>query len=440
MKNGLLLLALSTVPVFAFPTGAPPGRTGAPGDMGTCIACHRTFPLNPEGGSLRIEAVNYRPNQAQTLRITVSHPEAQRWGFQIAARWAKDPTQNVGTFAAPNADVQLIDDGRYVTHTLAGTTSNGANGAKTFEVQWTPPAGMDDSDIIFYAAANAANANATGANTGSSGDRIYATTTRIQADVVCGFTERPVITEVVDGASFNRAVSARSVLTLRGRNFAAANMRRDATQGYVRDGNFPKELGCMAVEVGGQRAPILYASEIQINVQVPVLTTLGDVPVTVIMNANRSNAITSAPTNTTLQATAPAFFTFNGMSVASLAAGPYQIIAQPALVAGARPARPGEVIELYATGLGPTQTEVAPGALAPMQPISTTQKPTVIIGNTTLSDADVLYSGLAPGNISALYQINVRVPASAGNGDLPIRMTVGGAQSVAGTTIPVQAQ
>jgi uncharacterized protein (TIGR03437 family) len=257
---------------------------------------------------------------------------------------------------------------------------------------------------------------------------------------VCGFTERPVITEVIDGASFNRAASARSVLTLKGRNFAAANTRRNAVEGYVRDGNFPKELGCLAVEVGGQRAPILYASEIQVNVQVPVLATLGDVPVTVIMNPGRSNAITSAPMNTTLQATSPAFFTFNGTSVAALVAGPYQIVAQPAVVPTARPARPGEIIELYATGLGPTQTEVAPGALAPMQPISTTQKPTITIGNTTLSDADVLYSGLAPGNISALYQINVRVPTSASNGNIPIRMTVGGAQSVAGTTIPVQAQ
>jgi uncharacterized protein (TIGR03437 family) len=47
---------------------------------------------------------------------------------------------------------------------------------------------------------------------------------------------------------------------------------------------------------------------------------------------------------------------------------------------------------------------------------------------------------LAPGNISGLNQVNVRIPASAANGDLLIVMAVEGNQSVAGTTIPVSAQ
>jgi uncharacterized protein (TIGR03437 family) len=68
-----------------------------------------------------------------------------------------------------------------------------------------------------------------------------------------------------------------------------------------------------------------------------------------------------------------------------------------------------------------------------------TNRVSVSIGGTILNAADVVYAGLAPGNISGLYQINVRVPASAANGDLLIGMAVNGEQSVAGTTIPVQA-
>jgi uncharacterized protein (TIGR03437 family) len=438
MKQTLLFL-LAALPVFALPTGAPPGNTGAPGNL-VCTACHRSFALNPEGGSVRIQAVNYKPGQAQTLRVTVSHPEAVRWGFQIAARWAKDPTQNAGRFNAPNADVQIQQAGVYATHTAAGTLTNGANGAKTFEVEWVAPEGADDSDVIFYAAGNAANNNATGTFTGNTGDRIYTTETRIQADVSCAFTERPVITELTNGASFRPGASAGSILTIKGRNFAAANTSRVAALGYVRDNNFPKELGCVAVEIGGQRAPVLYVASGQINVQVPALTALGDVPVRVIMNANGTNALTSDPATARLQATSPAFFTFNGSTVAALVAGTGTYVAQPAVVPGARAARPGEIVELYATGLGATQTVVAPGALAPNQAISTTQKPTITLGGTRLNDADVLYSGLAPGNISGLYQINVRIPASAGNGDLPITMAVGSDQSIAGTTIPVNAQ
>jgi uncharacterized protein (TIGR03437 family) len=394
--------------------------------------------LNPEGGSVRVEAVNYKPGAAQTLKVTVSHPEAVRWGFEITARWAKDPTQNAGRFNAPSSDVQLLTGG-YVTHTLPGTLSNGANGAKTFEVEWVAPEGTDDSDVIFYAAGNAANNNA-GSGSGNQGDRIYTTQTRIQTDITCAFTERPTISGIVDAASFNRATSAGAILTITGRNFSVVNTRRDATQGYVRDNNFPKQLGCLAVEIGGQRAPLLFASDQQINAQVPALTLLGDVPVRVIMNPDRPNALISEQSTTRLQSTSPAFFTFNGLTVAARVAGSAQIVADPDVGAGARRARPGEIIELYGTGLGPTQTPVAPGAVAPNQPISTTQKVAVMIGNTSLTDADILYSGLAPGNISGLYQVNVRIPAAASSGDLPIAMAIGGNQSVAGTTIPVSTQ
>ena len=41
--------------------------------------------------------------------------------------------------------------------------------------------------------------------------------------------------------------------------------------------------------------------------------------------------------------------------------------------ADARPARPGEIIELYGTGLGAVQTPVASGAIAPLQAISITE-------------------------------------------------------------------
>jgi uncharacterized protein (TIGR03437 family) len=370
--------------------------------------------------------------------VTVTHPEALRWGFQITARWAKDPTQNVGTFRPVNNQTQLLDGG-YVTHTLPGT-SGGESGTKTFEVEWTPPSGADDSDVIFYAAANAANANATGSFNGAGGDRIYTTQTRVQAEAACGFTEKPVITSIVDAASFNRGVSAASLITIQGRNLSTPNTRRDASLGYVRDNRFPMELGCVAVEIDGRRAPLLYVSSEQLNVQAPATTNLGDVAVRIIVNADRPNQLMSDVVNVRMQSASPAFFTFNGRSVAARVAGSAQVIADPAVVPGARPARPGELIELYATGLGPTQQSIAPGAVTPAEAVSTSQKATVMFNNVRLADADVLYSGLAPGNISGLYQVNIRIPASTGNGDVPIQVAVGSEISVPGPTIPVRAQ
>ena len=260
-----------------------------------------------------------------------------------------------------------------------------------------------------------------------------------EAQTTCAFTETPIITRVVDAASGNIQTSSNVLLTILGSNFAPVGVTVDATNGFISDNKFPKELNCVAVEVAGQRAPILYVQNNQINFQAPTFALTGDMPVKVIMNPDRPNAISSATTTIPVLAFSPAFFTFNGRSVAARAPNGGSIIAAPSVVAGARPARPGEIVELYATGLGTVQPSVASGTIAPLQPIPMTNRVSVSIGGTILSAADVLYAGLAPGNISGLYQINVRIPASAANGDLLIGMAVNGEQSVAGTTIPVQA-
>ena len=160
-----------------------------------------------------------------------------------------------------------------------------------------------------------------------------------------------------------------------------------------------------------------------------------------IVNPDRQNAIPSDQATVTIQNFSPSFFTFAPTrSIAARIPNGGPIVADPGIVPGARPARPGEIIELYGTGLGPTQTPVASGALTPNQAISTTNRVTVTVGGTTLAAADVFYAGLAPGNISGLYQVNVRIPASAGNGDVPVTMAIGGVESAAGTTIPVRTQ
>src|SRR3954451_5917790 len=150
----VLTLLVASLPLAAFPTGAPPNRTGAPGHS-TCRDCHTSFPLNSPGGSVVVQAPGYKPGQTQTVKVTVSHAEAQRWGFEIVARWAKDPTQTAGSFSTTNSFVQVPGD--YATHTSEGTLAGGVNGAKTFEIDWTAP--PEDGDVIFYAAGNAANNN-----------------------------------------------------------------------------------------------------------------------------------------------------------------------------------------------------------------------------------------------------------------------------------------
>src|SRR5260370_25571747 len=108
-------------------------------------------------------------------------------------------------------------------------------------------------------------------------------------------------------------------------------------------------------------------------------------------------------------------------------------------VPGARPAKPGDIVSLFGTGLGATSLAVAPGALARGIAHVTTTPVTVTIGGVTLASSDVFYAGLSPTSISGLYQLNVRIPASTPDGDIPVTVSIGGMQSPSGATIPVKA-
>src|SRR5438045_3551461 len=97
----LILLGITPLSLMGFSTGPPLRRTGAPVDGGTnCTACHRTFaPANSDPrGSLRIDVSSYTPGVKQSIQVTVAHPEAMRWGFQLTARLASDETKPAGDF------------------------------------------------------------------------------------------------------------------------------------------------------------------------------------------------------------------------------------------------------------------------------------------------------------------------------------------------------
>lgn len=451
LQTKLAVAACVSVPllVYGFSTGPVIFRTGAPVDDNgtTCNACHRGNELNSPGGFVRVEAAPYRAGQKQTIRVTVSHPEAQRWGFQLTARMASDPTKRAGEFSlnpsfhvrcppAPGRE-KTADNGcgeqvEFVEH--GGTpdsTLGGVNGSKTFEVEWTPPA-QDTGDVIFYAAGNAANGNGN-----NQGDRIYTTSLTIRAESLCTFTGQPRIQSLGNSATSRAGVSFNGFLTIYGSGFGPPAVKTEAGAADVRQGKFPGELACVAVEIGGRRAPITYVDAAQINVQIPTIGQTGTVPVRVIFNPGRANENGMDAGTISLQNYAPAFFTFGGTSSIAARHTDFTIAADPSVAAGATRVRPGETVLLYASGLGETEPstwqagEVVSGLNRVRAPVAVT------IGGTTLTASDVTYAGLVPGSISGLYQLNVRIPDSAAAGDVPVSMTVGGVTSPAGTTIAV---
>lgn len=91
----------------------------------------------------------------------------------------------------------------------------------------------------------------------------------------------------------------------------------------------------------------------------------------------------------------------------------------------ANPAPKGELVTLYANGLGAVASRPQTGEPTPAGVSPTTVPVTVTIGG---KDAPVDYAGLSPQSIG-LYQINVRIPADIPSGAQPIVVNMNGVVS-----------
>ncbi len=163
----------------------------------------------------------------------------------------------------------------------------------------------------------------------------------------------------------------------------------------------------------------------QINVQVP-WELAGQSSVEIKVSVDDGYLMGNVVTVPLAQYT-PSFFVGGGTIVAQDAITGAQILAS-------NPAHAGEILSLYANGLGPVTNQPASGApaLGGANLASTTSQPVVMIGG---QQANVLFSGLAPG-FPGLYQINATVPSGL-TGNQQVTVSVGGQTSPA-VVLPVQ--
>lgn len=219
-------------------------------------------------------------------------------------------------------------------------------------------------------------------------------------------------------------VSPNSIVTLFGKEFAPAGTL-ELQPRLDSQGRLSTVLGQTCVEINGHLSPVFAVLPSQINLQASHLVTPGNASVVVIRGCGTSNEQRSAPVNVQIAATSPAFFNFvnnaDGKNpIAALHGGGPQLVGPLGLFPGltTTPAAPGEFISLFATGLGPTNPSFdagqIPGDIAPIN--STTL---VSIGGISLASADMFYVGVAP-CCAGLYQLVVRIPDNAPDGDLPV--------------------
>jgi uncharacterized protein (TIGR03437 family) len=134
----------------------------------------------------------------------------------------------------------------------------------------------------------------------------------------------------------------------------------------------------------------------------------------------------------TLQNAAPAMFqTSSGAAIATHVDG--------SLVSSNSPATSGEVVTLWATGLGNTSPQLEDGVMAPLPPaplqwLSQLNQFEVRINGAALDATAILYAGVAPG-YAGLYQVNVQLP-DALPANPEIRLGLAGIFSPPGVILP----
>lgn len=152
----------------AYRTGPPAAHTGG-FDEGTCAACH--WQDEPEGRSLRVDApARYERGAAYDVVVTLEDPALAVAGFQLSARFAEGPAagRQAGALEPVDSTVLVVTSSagvEYASHTLPGTARHGP-GLARWVVRWTAP--VDGGDVVFHAAANAADDDAS-----ELGDRIH---------------------------------------------------------------------------------------------------------------------------------------------------------------------------------------------------------------------------------------------------------------------------
>lgn len=400
-----LLASLTSLPLLSYPNRVPAGHAGVPGETNPpCTPCH-TVTLNPVAGSVSIDlngGASYTPGRSQRVTVRISDPDTtRRYGFQFTARTGVN-TQ-AGSFTALA--------GTTITAQGAFTYINHSGSSSAYSFDWTPPAGAAEAIRLYVAGL---------ASRGTRDSRVYTAVREVRPVSAAPPPVLRAVNAVVNGASYLPVVGPGAWITVFGQNLAPEGVERTwNAESEIIGGKLPKALDGVSVTVNGRPASVYLIKSSQVNVQAPDDDSTGTVEVKVTTPGG------SAATFAQLGRYAPGLFAFSPESnryAAAVHAGG-ALAAKADLFGGSpapRPARPGDVIELYGTGFGPTNPPVAAGEVvmvpAPLADLSALR---IRIGSV---EARVLWAGLTA---AGLYQFNVEVPA-LGAGDHLVAAETGG--------------
>lgn len=236
---------------------------------------------------------------------------------------------------------------------------------------------------------------------------------------------RPVINEggVINHASYApRPVATGSIAAVYGTNLNDGSIA--VSSSYGPDGKLGTTLGGASVKINDISAPMFYSTPLQLGIQIPV-ELAGQTSAAIQVTVNDQ---TSTPKTVSLDSFAPGIFTLNQQGTGLAAALHENGVT---LVTSQNPAKPNEVVSLFATGLGTLIPPLATGA--PSDSNVTSIPASVTIDGLP---AEVVHSGTAPALVG-LNKIDVRIPANVrAASDVPVVLSIGEKQSNL-VTIPI---
>ena len=255
-----------------------------------------------------------------------------------------------------------------------------------------------------------------------------------------GFAQTPTVLDggVVNGASFAKgAISPGSLVSIFGTGLVSKLASADTIPLSTMLSGVtvtfadlpPAPLLAVIPGVPGQ-------TDDQINVQLPWEIGTGSGAVNVIVNTANG---ASAPVTVDFAPSMPGIFTAPeaGKLYAVAVNFPDNALAWPqGLVSGSHPAKAGDTLVVYATGLGAVDhTPVDGGIPSTGQLANTVVNPTVLVGGVP---AKVLFSGLSP-QFVGVNQLNIQVPDGVASGSaVPLQIQVNGFTSTNQAVIAVQ--
>ncbi len=349
----------------------------------TGSACTETTLLQPSQVSLNIENLN---SPASLVENSI--------GFQTLP--AGYTTQTNQTFPVAQTFAN--------TYTLTGTIH-----VNLTNTMLTPPKGV-------ATALTSANASSLGelSTNGANVNIAYPTSA----------VGNPEITFVGNAEGESLVIAPNTWVEIKGANLAPSSDSRTWQNSDFVGTQMPTQLDKVSATVNGKSAYVYYISPTQVNVLTPPDAISG--PANVVLT---NGGVATDTFAAQAQSISPSFFTFGGGPYVAAVHTNGAYIGPTTLYPGSTtPAKPGETVEIYANGFGPTSVPVVRGSETQSGTLS--PLPAIMVGGIA---ATVVYAGLVfPGE----YQFNVVLPA-VGNGDQPISATYNGVSTPSGVFITV---